>query len=339
MKRLFIILIACFTSLIVFGNAAMPGMWSTGHGGRFIPLFKEDSIHLGKIQMQRELVLINLYNGFAVVKGEYWMYNTTDQPVTMRVGYPINGSYEAELVDNVMFDDLHHLRASVDDKPVAVIKAAEGYDSVYKTIDKMQMHNWYYFTTTFAPKKLTKITIYFLTNNSHSMLGRGYGRDKGNAFAYILESGRAWAGKIESGRVLIKLNGSLSLKDFRGVYPVNTLAGDDKHLQFVFSNLEPGSSDNILLWYNVGEKKDDFSFDSILSNADQYYRDLDRFPLAEFDTSSFKKIDKDDFEPHDSGLTWFWIILIAIVVVALTLLIGLIYIIYKLITRKKRSKS
>jgi hypothetical protein len=335
MRRLFVTLIACFTSLISFGNAAMPGMWSTGHGGRFIPLFKEDSMHLGKIQMQRELVLINLYHGFAAVKGEYWMYNTTDKPITMRVGYPINGRYEADLVENVMFNDLHKLRALINDQPADVVKAAEGYDSVYREMDKMQMQNWYYFSCTFAPKQLTKITIYFLTNNSDATLGRGYARDKGNAFAYILETGRAWAGKIERGQVLIKLNGDLSLKDFNGVYPVNTLFGDNKHLQFAFTNLEPDSANNILLWYNAG-RKDDFSFEKILGNADQHFRDLDRFPLAEFETTDFKKVNKDDFEPHDNGLTWFWVILIAIAVIALALLVGIIYLIYRLIKRRRK---
>ena len=338
MRRLFVTLVACFTSLITFSNAAMPGLWSTGYGGRFIPLFKEDSIHLGKIQMQRELVLVNLYPGFAAVKGEYWMYNTTDQPVTMRVGYPINGSYEADLVENVMFNDLHKLRALINDQPVNVVKAAEGYDSVYREINKMEMQNWYYFTATFAPKQLTKITIYFLTNNNDATLGRGYGRDKGNAFAYILETGKAWAGRVERGQVLIKLNDGLSLKDFRGVYPVNTLFGDNKHLQFAFTNLEPDSSNNILLWYNISNEED-FSFDKVLNTADQHFRDLDRFPLAEFETNDFKKVNKDDFAPHDSALTWLWVILIAIVVIALAVLAGLIYLIYRLIKRKKRTNK
>ncbi len=338
MKKAFCLLAAIVSGLFVFGNAAMPGMWNTGHGGRFIPLFKEDSVHLGKIQMQRELVLINLYPGFAAVKGEYWMYNTTDKPVTMRVGYPINGRYEADLVEHVMFNDLHKLRALVNDQPANVVRAADGYDSVYREIDKMQMENWYYFTCTFAPKQLTKITIYFITNNSDATLGRGYGRDNGNAFAYILETGRAWAGKIESGQVLIKLNDALSLEDLKGVYPVNTLLGDNKHLQFAFTNLEPDSTNNILLWYDGG-KKDGFSLDKVLTNSDQYFRDLDRFPLAEFETNDFKKINKDDFDPHDSGLTWLWVLLIGIVVLALAVLGGIIYLIYRLIRRNKRNKD
>ncbi len=335
MKKLLILLICFVTGLTVFGNAAMPGMWSSGHGGRFIPLFKQDSVHFGKIQMQRELVLINLYPGFAAVKGEYWMYNTTDQTVSMRVGYPINGRYAAELVSNVMFNDLYKLKALVNDQPVNMVKADEGYDSVYKVVDEMQVDNWYYFTCTFAPKQLTKITVYFLTNNSEAKLSEGYAREKGNAFAYILETGKAWAGKIERGQVLIKLNEDLSLKDFNGIYPTNILFGDDKHIQFAFTNLEPDSTNNILLWYKGAEEN--FNFGAIEGNAEKYFKELDSFPVAEFDTVNAKNISKDDFEPHDSSMTWFWVILIGIMLLGLGLIGGVIYFIYRLIKPQKRS--
>jgi hypothetical protein len=333
MNKFLAALIAICISVTAFSNAAMPGMWGPGHGGRFIPLFRQDSLHFGKIQMQRELVLINLHPGFAAVKGEYWMYNTTDKPVTMRVGYPINGSYPAELVSNVLFGDLYKLKALVNDQPVNVVKAAEGYDSVYKVVEEMKVDNWYYFTCTFAPKQLTKITVYFLNNTSEAQLTEGYSREKGNAFAYILESGKAWAGKIERGQVLIKLNDNLSLRDFKGIYPTNILFGDDKHIQFAFTNLEPDSTNNILLWYHAGAEN--FNFETITANAETYYKALDGFPVAEFDTIDAKKINKDDFEPNDSTMNWLWVILIGIVVLALAAVAGLIYLIYRLIRKKK----
>jgi hypothetical protein len=116
------------------------------------------------------------------------------------------------------------------------------------------------------------------------------------------------------------------------------LFGDNKHLQFAFTNLEPDSANNILLWYDAG-KNDDFSFDKVLNNADQYFSDLDRFALAEFESTDFKKVNKHDFEPHDSGLTWLWVILIGIAILALAVLGGIIYLIYRLIRRNKRNKD
>lgn len=334
MRKSVLLLAALFAIVQVFGNAAMPGLWQTGHGGRFIPLFKDDSLHFGKIQMQKELVLIDLFPGFAAVKGEYWMYNTTDQPITLRVGYPINGRYDAALVENVMFNDLHQLRAKINGQGVRILKAAD-YDSL-ELNDPTEAENWYFFTCVFPSKQLTKISVYFLTNNSEAKLGRGYGRDKGNAFAYILETGRAWAGKIEKGEVLIRLNKGLSLDYFRGVYPVNTLVGDDHHLKFAFTNLEPDSSDNILLWYTPDMPKG-FNFQSVSNAATEYYRQLDIFPVAEFARNDFKKITKDDFEPHDSGLTWLWVVLIGIVVMAVAVLAGVIYLVVRLVRKRRKT--
>lgn len=333
MRQLIITFTAVFSMLICFGNAAMPGMWGSGHGGRFIPLFKADSIYLGKIQMQSERVLINLYPGFAAVKGEYWMLNTTDHPITMRVGYPVNGRYSAALVDNVMFRDLYNIKALVNDKAMNVVKAAEGYDSVYKVIDEMQMENWYYFTCTFPPNQLTKITVYFLTNNNEAMLSRGYSRDHGNAFAYILESGRAWAGNIEKGEILINLNDGISMKDIRGVYPVNTLLGDDTRLKFSFTNLEPDSTNNILLWYTG--MQENFRFDAIAANAEKYFKDLDAFPVAAFDSGELKRITKDDFEPHDKNVQLAIWIIAGLVILGLAVVVWMIYRIIRFIKKNR----
>jgi len=337
MKKWLVLLLCSGMTLMVYGNAAMPGIWQTGHGGRFIPLFKPDSLHLGKIQMQKELVLINLYKGYAAVKGTYWMYNQTDQPVTMRVGYPINGNYSNELVQNVMFNDLHRLTVLLNDQPVTVAKAGEGYDLLLQQADQLHADNWYYFSCTFAPKQLTKITVYFLTNNNDAILRRGYAKEPGNAFAYILESGRAWAGKIEEGRVLIALNDGLALKDMKGIYPPERLTGDDTHLQFAFSGLEPDSSDNILLWYNTGEHAA-FNFDTVQDHAKHYFNLLDQFPVAAFNALNPAPVSQEDFTPHDSSMTWFWVILIGIAVVGIAVVVLVVYFIYR-IFRKKKSKQ
>ena len=333
-KQYLLLLIATVASLQSFSNAAMPGMWETGHGSRFIPLFRADSIHFGKIQMKKELVMINLYPGFAAVKGEYWMYNTTAAPITLRVGYPVNGRYDHPLVDNVMFNDLYALQVKVNDQQVDVKRPAEGYDSVHRALDHLQMQNWYYWTCTFAPGQITKLTVYFLTNNSEAGLRKGYGVDEGNAFAYILETGRAWAGKIEEGQVLIRLNNGLDLKDIRGIYPGKIFYGDDKHLRYTFTNLEPDSSHNILLWYDQDKAKG-LEFDKITASAPQYFAALDRFPLSEFNDASFRQVDKTDFRTHNSGLTWLWVMLTMVVVIGLAVIAGVIYLIYRLMRRSR----
>ena len=62
-------------SCILLCNASQPGIWNAGGSGSFKLLFEEDSLAYKQIQMQSEAIYMQLYKGFAVVKGEYNFYN------------------------------------------------------------------------------------------------------------------------------------------------------------------------------------------------------------------------------------------------------------------------
>ena len=253
MKKLFLLLFFCSYSLTCTSNAAQPGLWNTGNGSQFYPLFAEDSIHFGKIKMKKELVLINLYKGYAVVKGEYWMHNTTNQDISMTVGYPVNGDLPNDIVDNIMFDRLYELKVLVNDEHINFSSTLDSNYQKSKTPlqqSAFRNNDWYYWKTTFKAGSITKITVYFITDNSRAKLRKGYSSEKGNAFSYILETGKAWAGNIDSGKVLIQLNDGLTLKNIRGVLPDKTLKGNHTQLSFSFINLEPTPANNILIWYD-----------------------------------------------------------------------------------------
>jgi hypothetical protein len=199
---------------------------------------------------------------------------------------------------------------------------------------RVELNNeqWYYWKNTFAPNTVTKITVYFLTDNSKAGLRKGYNSDDGNAFTYVLESGRAWGGDINAGEVLIKLNGGLTLKNIHGILPANVLKGDDTHLQFTFTNLEPALSNNVLLWYEKKEKKT-FDFTKIATDAGRYFKELDAFPVNEFNQPQFKIINKNDFKVTDTASWVFWGILIAVVLLGIAAVAGIIFLVVKLVKR------
>jgi hypothetical protein len=337
MKQILTVVLFVSLSFICLANVAMPGMWSAGHGSTFYPLFASDSIYFGKIRMQKELVLVNLYPGFAAVKGEYWMYNSTAEAITMHVAYPVNGTLTQEPVHNVMFDSLYAMKALINGQPVSIASTINRKVNDTATIDatsSISGNDWYFWRTTFAPNTITKITVYFLTNNSNAVLRQGYDTEKGNAFSYILESGRAWGGTIDSGRVLIQLCGGLKMEDMMGVMPANAINGNEAHLEYSFNNLEPMPANNLLLWYK--NKDEQFNFDTVLQRADTYLLALDRFPVQAFNKGNFKKIEKSDFKVFN---TTGWVIGgVAVVVVVLILgAIGLVvFLLYRLFNKKKR---
>lgn len=75
------LLILLFSPFFLLANIAQPGIYNAGGNGVFSPVFPQDSAAFQKIQMVREEVYVQVYPGFAVVKGCYWMYNTTDETI------------------------------------------------------------------------------------------------------------------------------------------------------------------------------------------------------------------------------------------------------------------
>jgi hypothetical protein len=326
MKKIFGYLFLLLSINICYANVAQPGMWNAGYAGRFTTLFEKDSVHFGKIVMQKERVLINVYPGFAAVKGEYWMHNPTNETISMTVGYPLNGGeYEEEKIGYVQYEQLSNLKVIMNDLPVS--SKFTGDTSVANSNNL----EWYYWQATFPPNSVTKITVYFLTDNSKAGLRKGYNSEDGNAFTYVLESGRAWGGNINSGDILIKLRDGLTLKNIRGIIPDKILKGDDTHLQFSFKDLEPGLADNILFWYDKKEKN--FNFKSIASNADQYFKELDSFPIDEFNKGNFSILNKDNFKVKDTASLLFIGFLVLVALLGIALVAGVVYLIYKLIRR------
>src|SRR5690606_30316289 len=76
----------------LFANASQPGIWNAG-GTVFTMLYPEDSLTFKKIQMQEERIYIQLYRGYAVVKGIYLFRNTTQEALNFKMGYPVNCIY------------------------------------------------------------------------------------------------------------------------------------------------------------------------------------------------------------------------------------------------------
>lgn len=341
MKKILLFIAITFITLQSFGNAAMPGLWSTGNGSQFYPLFKADSIYFGKIKMQKELVLINLYKGYAVVKGEYWMLNTTNKDITMTTGYPVNGQYPQAVVKNIIFEQLYNLKVLINDSEVGYQTTLDSNNrstGSRKEFEGTSFRNsdWYYWETTFKAGSITKLTVYFITDNSAAKLRQGYSIEKGNAFAYILETGKAWAGSIDSGRVLINLKDGLTLKDIKGIYPDSTLRGDNNHLDFSFTNLEPQPTNNILLWY-TGIAYENFNLKNILAQTQTLYADIDKFPLAAYN-GSFNLLSQENFKIHDSSSWILPAIFIGLAILVLMAIGVVIYVIVKLVKRSSNKR-
>ena len=271
---LFVLLLVGF-STHAFSNTAQPGIWNAGGAGAFFPLFPGDSAAFQVVQMVQEQVKIHLYPGFAVVKGVYQMHNPSGDTVLMRVGYPVNSSYDASpnmQLAQVRFDDRFDLRARVRGIPQQVEKAGEEFDG------------WYVWNATFPPGAITTLEVDFIVNTNDAYILKGYDRRATNAFIYLIESGTTWLQPIGKGTIMVQTMGGLTLADINGVAPSDIFEANEAQnlLVWRFENLSPGAGDNPVITY--GKRLDDFDFAAVLARSSEYYRALNTLSHQNLDT-------------------------------------------------------
>lgn len=328
MRRIIIlsILSACL-ALRGIANVAAPGFWDAGLGSTLTPLFSSESAAIADIQMRRELVRIDLYRNFAVVKGTYWFYNHGRSNHSIHAGYPVNGSIRSDPKEFVRFTDLHHLKVSVDGAPVPSYRLDRHPDTALlsRTIDGQagveQAGNWYVWTMDFPAGREVKVEVWFIVHTPASMT-EGYGRREANAFTYVLQTGSAWKDSILNGKVLVTLRDGLRTDDIRGIYPLQSCRHDGAQLLYAFTGLRPAAKDDLIIWYD-GENVAPGPL-----NADSLYRVAEAADTAILARSGLPVLDKKDFSTPTPEFVW---VLLGALVLGIVVLGGLGYLIYRLV--------
>lgn len=340
--RVFLFLLFLGGAIPLFSNVAQPGIWNAGGAGTFFLLFPEDTAAFQQVQMVQEQVKVQLYRGFAVVKGVYQMHNPTADTLFMRVGYPINASYDPSHTFRMMevrFDDLYDLRVRVRGQPVQVSKGEvevnrPGLESG---------SNWYLWETRFFPGEITTLEVDFIVNTNDASVLKGYDRGNFNAFIYLLESGSTWKQPIGKGVLMIQLMDGLTLHDIHGVAPAGRFqVNEAKNLLVLnFERLSPSGQDNPVITY--GKRQDSFDFASVLSGGTQtYYRTIDSLNYGEVAKMELTPYEfGDPFNPGTSaGSTMVGILFVLSVYgLPLLLILGAIFLGYLVFRRWRKNRT
>lgn len=301
-----------FLYLLFCANAAQPGVWNAGGGG-FTFLFPEDSTAFRKIRMQSEAINIQLYPGFAVVKGTYQMQNTTGDTIVIKVGYPVQGIYDSEHRierNEITFDGLYQLRVIQDGKERAIIEAPLPKQSGRaRTYDN---DNWYVWESVFLPNAQTAISVYFMVNTNSARITEGYARDHHNAFLYILESGRIWQPPIGEAVFRIQCMEDLAPEDIHGISPGVDfdLLPTQKLLFGKKNDFIPMPEDNLLI--NYGREVKPFDFAAKTTESERYFTLIDE--LAHIPVEADRLISFEEADPYrvqqSTPLPWISLILL-----------------------------
>ena len=318
-------------------NAAAPGIWDAGHGATVIPVFKAEAPAIAQIQMQRELVLVDLYRNYAVVKGTYWFLNHGASDHRIHVGYPINGKVAAVGREHVSFKDLYHLRVRVTDSLVPVHRLSRHPDSSLARLGAdnvgaiREADDWYVWTMDFPAGKPVKVEVYFVVHTPAS-LTEGYGRREANAFEYILHTGSAWKDSILSGQLVVTLKDGLHVDDVLGLYPSKKTRYSDNRILYTFTSLRPSVEDDLVVWYDGSQEPPGADI-----NADALYAALEQTDLGILERKDLPVLDKSDFSTPTPGWAWaFWGMLLAGVLFWAGLFYGLYRLVKHLRARSRR---
>jgi hypothetical protein len=270
-----------FASLQGFSNAAQPGIFDAGGTGNFILIYPGDSNAFRKIQMVDEHIAIQLYRGFAVVRGEYKMYNTADSILTIKVGYPVNSmlraSAQGSTATDIFFDQLYALKSYTNGRENSLI-IQEGAPHM-----SLEDNNWYIWESSFKPHDTTTLVVYFVVNTNNTVIREGYTIDKNNGFVYLLETGATWKQPIVRGEIKIALMDNLKISDIKGASPCCVLRVNEMNntMLYRFADLSPVAEDNIVIVYTPNMEKFDFGY--ISQKRQLLFGSIDSFAKQSFD--------------------------------------------------------
>lgn len=282
MKAKLYIFLVVLGSCFLISNSAQPGVWNAGGSGSFTLLYPEDTIAYKKIQMKSENIYMQLYKGFATVKGNYYFKNTSKDTLKIKVGYPVNNVFENiefhDQVNEVRVDGLYKIKGLVYNKEATLFKKPNHKND-----------NWYVWQVTFPPNKITEFTVYFLVNTNNAKTVEGYDSDKKNAFIYLIETGSIWKSPIENGNFYTQLKDGISIENAKSSPPTSLFFDKENSiLKFSLSNYGIKPDPNFVITY--GETLSNFNFKKITQNSNIYFNEIDVFSKENFNDADFKAI-------------------------------------------------
>ncbi|MDQ3108268.1 MAG: hypothetical protein M3R17_00090 [Bacteroidota bacterium] len=276
----FLIFIAGKESLAI----PQSGIWRSGGAANY-SLLVPDSLSLFYISIQEQKVFIQLYPGFAVVKGIYWLKNSGEDTINITAGYPFNAEYESDSdyrLNIAFFDDQYCLKVSQDGKDCEI---AEEGNRTWKNI--------------VLPHSVTKVETWLLVETNSSQIREGWTESNENLLIYFFQS--PWRPIIEKGEVYVQLMGEIEMEDLHGISPDSLfmLDAERKILCYKFSNLNPVNDQfNIIISY--GEQLASFYFYKEVKKSESYFTSIDQFEKLNPATLKLKNYKAGNPFPYDS---------------------------------------
>lgn len=319
----FVIALACHQ--FAFGKFSHPGIWNAG-GTVVTMLIPEDTLTFKKVQMQEERIYIQLYKGYAVVKGAYQFRNTTGEVLKFKMGYPVSGIYyggDADL-NAVRFDTLSSFRVKSKGEWLQLRKEPipEGNPSYERPVSFCD--NRMVWEMIFAPEESRSVEVYFIVNTNEASVQRGYNSEQRNAFIYLLESGSMWHQPIEKGCFYVQLKDGLPLKSITGISQGFGFMYNETNRIFAAAKtrFSPTPKDNLVITYH--EYHTDFAFNKVSIQAEELFSKIDGFSQLPLESLMYAAIETGDPYAVENTVLAYLPVLLTVFVIFAPVIIGVL---------------
>lgn len=275
----------------IFANAAQPGIWNAG-GTVYTMLYPEDANTFKKVQMQQERIFIQLYKGFAVVKGTYVFKNTSNEYLQFKMGYPINGIYSGGEHDlnQIILDSLSQFKIKANNRWLTL--EDENHPEINTNSQNINAfsENWKVWQMNFSPNEIQRVAVYFIVNTNEARIRKGYDIEKRNAFIYLLESGSVWKDKIEKGEFYIQLMNGLTPENIQGISEGFGFKFNTQYQIFAGqkTNFTPTPKDNLII--NYSQFNENFSFEKVIKQTNELFVKIDQMSQLSFESLTYSTI-------------------------------------------------
>lgn len=319
-------------------NVSQPGVYNSG-GMSFTMLFPEDSASYKKVQMQCEKIHIQLYKGFAVVKGTYEMVNTSSETLQFKMGYPINGIYDGgqDNLVQVRLDSVYKFKVKSNTKTLVIDTSSQEDNTRVLAFNRK---NWFIWQMDFAPHQTNFIEVYFIVNTNDGKVAKGYNRKETNIFTYLLESGSVWKQPIEKGNFTIELKDNLKFEDIDGISSHFNFKQHPSERILLGSkiNFSPTPKDNLIITYFTNSA--DFNFEKVVADENQLYAAIDALSAKKIPANLKLYEAQDPFEVNATVMGFFPMILTAAFLYLPFIFIGIVvFLIVRYWYKKKQVKT
>jgi hypothetical protein len=236
------------------------GGWARGNGGGYIrggvvttggvAGFEPEATE--HVRILEETLLIRAGKERARVEVHYVMRNVTDGPVTVRFGFPLEESMDADFMqeEGDAGAKPHEMPRYCRDYEIRARGLALGVtwqaEENREGDERLQgLSGWNVSEISFAGGEEVPVTICFESDypGSHQFVSDTSSSSAG-IFRYRLSTAACWHGTIGEGRVIIEPDG-IDLGDIRVLKPVNRFKKDDERWIWNFEDLAPTLDDDL----------------------------------------------------------------------------------------------